>query len=90
MTDPQFIEDFCEKNYCYEDRYNPEDTFSEKEYWRSLELSINYKKNFESYDNFFLQSLKKENDFTYETLYGFVRGRLFQLYRRAVVMWAFQ
>ncbi len=64
-SDPQFIEDFCQKNYCYEDRYNPEDTFSEKEYWRSLELLINYNQNFKSYDNFFLQSLKKENGFVY-------------------------
>ena len=29
-ADPQFIEDFCQKNYCYEDRYNPEDTFQKK------------------------------------------------------------
>lgn len=64
-ADPQFIKDFCQKNYCYQERYNPEDTFSEKEYWRSLELSTNYKKNFESYDNFFLQSLKKENNLDY-------------------------
>jgi len=67
-ADTQFIENFCQKHYCYEDRYNPEDTFSEKEYWRSLELSINYKKNFESYDNFFIQSLKKDNDFVYHYL----------------------
>lgn len=64
-SDLQFIEDFCQKHYCYEDRYNPEDTFSKKEYWRSRELLINYKQNFELYDNFFLQSLKKENDFVY-------------------------
>ena len=67
-ADTQFIENFCQKHYCYEDRYNPEDTFSKKEYWRSLELSINYKKNFESYDNFFIQSLKKDNDFVYHYL----------------------
>jgi len=67
-ADPQFIENFCQKNYCYEDRYNPEDTFSEKEYWRSLELLINYNQNFKSYDDFFLQSLKKENGFVYNYL----------------------
>jgi len=64
-ADPLFIESFCQKNYCYQEKYNPEDTFSEKEYWRSLELLINYRKNFEIYDNFFLQSIKKENNFVY-------------------------
>lgn len=64
-ADPRFIENFCQKNYCYQERYNPEDTFSEKEYWRSLELLINYRKNFELYDSFFLQSIKKENNFIY-------------------------
>ena len=64
-SDSRFIENFCEKNHCYEDRYNPEDTFSKKEYWKSLELLINYNQNFKSYDNFFLQSLKKENGFVY-------------------------
>jgi hypothetical protein len=67
-SNPQFIENFCKKNYCYEDRYNPEDTFSEKEYWRSLELLINYNQNFKSYDNLFLQSIKKENGFVYDYL----------------------
>lgn len=67
-ADPKFIKNFCLKNYCYEDRYNPEDTFSEKEYWKSLELIINYRKNFETYDNFFLQNLKKENNLVYNYL----------------------
>lgn len=67
-ADLQFIADFCAHNYCYPDRYNPEDTFSEKEYWRSLVLWANDEKNFQFYDNSLVQKLTKENGVLYSYL----------------------
>jgi len=67
-ADLDYINDFCENNFCYSEGYNPEDNFSRQEYWSSKELSLNYKQNFQLIDSFFLQSLEKENGFRYHYL----------------------
>jgi len=60
-----FINNFCQNNFCYREEYDAEDSFSQQEYWTAKELALNYKQNFQLIDNFFLQSREKENNLRY-------------------------
>jgi len=67
-ADMNFIEKYCEDNFCYSEVYDAEDSFSQQEYWTAKELSLNYKQNFQLTDSFFLQSQEKENKLKYHYL----------------------
>jgi len=67
-ADLDFIKSTCQKVYCSENSYDAEDFFSPSQYWNSRKLFLNYRDNFEAYDNFFLQKDRKENGVTYEYL----------------------
>jgi len=67
-ADLTFIRNTCKRVYCSKNAYDAEDTFAPPEYWRSRELFLNYRKNFQDYDNLFLQTLKKKNGVTYQYL----------------------
>jgi len=64
-ADLEYINDFCENNFCYSEGYNPEDNFSKQEYWTAKELALNYRQYFQLIDSFFLQSQEKENNLRY-------------------------
>ncbi len=67
-ADMNFIEKYCEDNFCYSEVYDAEDSFSQQEYWTAKELALNYKQNFKLTDSFFLQSQEKENKLKYHYL----------------------
>jgi hypothetical protein len=67
-ADPEFAKEICKKIYCYPEEYSPIDNFSQEEYLKAKELSINYKENFQNFDDFFRQKLQKENGVIYEYL----------------------
>ncbi|MFA5360463.1 MAG: peptidoglycan recognition family protein [Candidatus Paceibacterota bacterium] len=64
-ADLDFINNFCQDNFCYPEEYDAEDSFSQQEYWIAKELGLNYKENFQLIDSFFLQSKEKENNLRY-------------------------
>ncbi len=67
-ANPLFISELCQKIKCFTNEYNPEDSFSYEEYLKARSLMINYKNNFEKYNDLFLQTKRKENGVNYQYL----------------------
>ncbi|MGC8880740.1 MAG: peptidoglycan recognition protein family protein [Minisyncoccia bacterium] len=67
-ANPEFINKLCEKIRCSLEEYNPENSFLEEEYLKARSLLINYRNNFEKFDDLFLQTKRKENGINYQYL----------------------
>lgn len=63
-----FIDNICKKEFCSKQEYNPENSFSSEEDFKVQNLSINYKNNFQKFDDLFLQTKKQANGINYNYL----------------------
>lgn len=67
-ANPQFINNLCQEIKCSLKEYDPENSFSNEEYLRARSLLINYRNNFEKFNDLFLQTKRKENGVNYQYL----------------------
>lgn len=67
-ANPLFINELCKTMNCSLKEYDPEDSFSQEEYFKAKSLMINYLTNFEKYNDLFLQTKRKENGVNYRYL----------------------
>lgn len=67
-ANPFFINELCQKIKCSLKEYDPENSFSEEEYLKARSLTINYRNNFERFNDLFLQTKRKENGINYQYL----------------------
>lgn len=67
-ANPLFINELCKQIKCSLKEYDPEDSFSKEEYLKARSLMINYRNNFERFNDLFLQTKRKENGINYQYL----------------------